>query len=132
MPAVILLSSVSMACVDFDFECGRLCFGRVFTEYHFWKVPYSCLDERSSSAPLMDFFNDELPVFVTFCFLAVRGGLCHHGSDKLSSPSHDPCLLDVSSSFLPRGSKVLTSSGMNPPLKLRASSCSFFALRVCY
>ena len=60
-------------------------------------------------------------VSVSFCFLAVGGLLCHRGSDKLSSLSEDPCQLDVFSSFLLRGSKVLTSSGMNPPLKLLTS-----------
>ena len=71
-----------------------------------------------SLASLTVFFGDEVVVVaVCFCFLAVDGRLCHRGSDKLSSLSEVPCQLDDFSSFLPRGVNVLTSSGINPPLK---------------
>ena len=79
------------------------------------------LEESNSRVFLTVSFGDEVVVFISFCFLADSGCLCHRASDKLISLSEDPCQLDVFSTFLPLCVKVIPISEIYPPLKILMS-----------
>ena len=69
------------------------------------------VEDVSCTSCCGNFVNSDFPFFPF-----VGGCLCHLGSKRLSSQSNEPCQFCVDSFWL-LDSFVLSSGGMNPPLK---------------
>ena len=90
------------------------------------------LEEINSLASLVFVVVDAEVLVVVFFFIG--GGLCHRGSERLSSLSDVPCQLSSFSSLRPRelrGLRDFTSSGMNPPLYCFRSGFLFILVCLC-